>query len=315
MPESLPLQPKMSISQAAEFLGVSPQTVHYQIKGKNLSCPKMGNKIYITHSIAKQLFNLKFNRRIIVGQIVKGGTGKTTTIHNISCCANAYGARVLAIDIDPQANLTDAFNYDSSETPVLIDFVKNEAKLQAGIVNIADGLDLIPSRIENVVVDSHLIYEKIPLHTFFSELLSPVIDNYDFIFIDCPPTLGLSVTAAALFSDIVIAPLNPDKFSAKGLKILKQEFLNLNRRYKKEINFKVFLNKFSSNTILSEKAVATIIADPDMEGKTMQTAVRLVQEVPRATDTNKSLFDDLRKSSVRDDFDRLTRELLEICPN
>lgn len=312
IPQQFSNEPKISIVKAADMLGVSVQAIHRQLKSKNLVCSKVGNKAYLTHDIAKNLFNISFKKKVIVGQIVKGGTGKTTSIQNIACCANSYGAKVLQIDIDPQANLTDAYNIDSETVPVLIDFISGDAKIENGIINVSEGLDIIPSRIENVVLDNKIVNERLPLHTLFSDLLDPISDNYDFIFIDCPPTMGQTVTAASLYADIVLAPLNPDKFSAKGLKILKQEIELLRQRYKKDIQYKVFLNKFSGNTILSDKAITSITSSPDMEGKTLQTAVRFSQEVPNTTDANKNLFSNLKRSITRDDFDQLTRELLEI---
>ena len=215
----------------------------------------------------------------------------------------------------PQGNLTDLNGIDAEEHPVLIDALKNEAKIQDCIVNISKGMDLIPSRIENVVLDNVIVNERMPLHTLYSDLLAPIMYNYDYIFIDCPPTMGQAVTAASLFADIILVPLNPDKFSAKGLKILKQEVDTLNSRYRKNILYKVFLNKFSSKTILSDKAIVSLISDPDLEGKVLSTTVQYSQEIPNLTDENKNLFTQLKKSIARDDYDRLTRELLNLTIN
>jgi chromosome partitioning protein len=307
-------KPKMTIANAADFLGVSVQAVHKQLKSKGITCPKLGNKSYITHSIARQLFNLDFRRKVVVGQIVKGGTGKTTTIQNVASCANAYGARILMIDTDPQGNLTDVNSVDAENHPVLIDIIKGDADIKDSVVNIFEGIDLLPSRIENVILDNVIVNERLPLHTLFSDLLAPIVDQYDYIFVDCPPTMGQAVTAASLFADIILAPLNPDKFSAKGLKILKQEVETLNKRFKKQIAYRVYLNKFSGKTILSDKAIVSLISDPDLEGKVISTTVQYSQEIPNITDENKNLFSQLKKSLVREDFDRLTRELLEISP-
>lgn len=304
--------PKIVLSKVASLLNISIQALHRKLKAKNIKCPKIGNKSYLTHSISRELLNIDFKRKHIVSQIVKGGVGKTTSVHNIACCANAYGAKVLLIDIDPQGNLTDAFGIDPENIPVLIDLLSGHNNIEDSIVEVSEGLNIIPSRIENVVVDNNIINKRIPLHTIFHDLLKPIIDKYDFILIDCPPMMGQIVTSASLFADIILAPLNPEKFSAKGLKILKNEINLLKKHYHQEIYFKVFLNKFSSNTILSDKAIATIIADPEMEGKTLDTAVRISQEIPNTTDDCKNLFSSVKKSTARDDFDQLTRELLEI---
>lgn len=312
--DTLSMQPKMSIAHAAEFLSVSTQAVHKQIKIKNINCPNFGNKRFLTFAQAKQLFNMSFKHKVIVGQIVKGGTGKTTSIESVASCANTYGARVLKIDADPQGNLTDACGIDPEGYPVLIDVINKHAKIEDAIIPLSDGVDLIASRIENVVLDNVIVNGRLPLHTLYNDLLEPVANNYDFIFIDCPPTMGQAVTAASLYADIILAPLNPDKFSAKGLKILKQEIETLNKSFKTKISYKVFLNKFSGKTILSDKAIVSLISDPDLEGRILQTTVQFSQEIPNITDTNRNLFSTLKKVPTREDFDRLTRELLDISP-
>ena len=219
---------------------------------------------------------------------------------------------MLLIDADPQGNLTDANGVDAEDYPVLIDLLKGEALIQDSIVTVANGLDLIPSRIENVILDNEIINGRHPLEKLYNNLLNSIECNYDFIFIDCPPTMGQAVTAASLYANTILAPLNPDKFSAKGLKILKQEIDTLNTRFEKNIEYKVFLNKFSAKTILSDKAIMSLISDPELEGKVLSTTVQYAQEIPNITDDNKSSFSNLKKSVVRDDFDRLTRELLDI---
>jgi len=307
--------PVLSIQNIANYLNISSQAVHKQIKAKDITCPKIGKYSYITHAVSKQLLNIKFKKKKLIFHIVKGGTGKTTSIYNIASCINAYGAKVLLIDIDPQGNLTDAMGIDAEEKPVLIDFINDDIPIKNGLVRIADGIDLICSRIENVVLDSIMVYEQLPLTRIFDDLFSEIEKDYDFIFIDCPPTLGHTVTAAYLYGDLVIAPLAPNKFSSKGLKILQKEVKGIKKKFKKEINWKCFLNKFSQTTILSEKTIAELFTNPSLEDKTLKSAVRFAQEIENLVDENKSLFSSIRKSFARDDFELLTRELFELNPH
>lgn len=311
---SIEYHPKKSIADVAEFLGISTQAVHKQLRNKGISCQKIGNKSYITFETAQKLFNFNFKKKRIAVQIVKGGTGKTTSIANIASCANSYGARILLIDADPQGNLTDAHGIDAEELPVLIDVIKGEVTIEECVITLSSGLDLISSRIENVILDNEIVNKRLPLDKLYKNLLASIENNYDFIFIDCPPTMGQAVTAATLYADVILAPLNPDKFSAKGLKILKQEVQTLNKSYHKNITYRVYLNKFSGKTILSDKAIVSLISDPDLEGKVLSTTVQYAQEIPNVTDENKNAFSSLKKSIVREDFDRLARELLEISP-
>ncbi len=305
-------QPKISVVHAAELLGITVQAIHKQLKQKNITCNKYGNKSYLTYLESRDLFNFNFEKKSVALQIVKGGTGKTTSVVNMSACMNAYGANVLIVDIDPQGNTSDTLRVNADDFPVMVDFLKGEATAQEGIVNIYPGLDVIPSRIENVVLDSRLAVDGYPLQSFFSNILEGIANNYDVIIIDCPPTLGHTVTAASLYSDLVIAPLNPDQYSVKGLEILKRELLEIASRFKTSIEYRVFLNKFSGNTILSDKAISQLISDPELDGKILQTAVRASQEIPNITDEYKSLFSGLKKSTARSDFDQLTRELFNV---
>lgn len=305
-------QPKVSIYTAAEFLGITTQAVFKQLKNKGIVVDKISNKGFITYDSAKALYNISFKRKKIAGQIVKGGTGKTTTIDNIASCANTYGAKVLLIDADPQGNLTDANGIDAENFPVLIDLIKDEIPVEDCVVRLANGLDLIPSRIENVILDNEIVNKRLPLDKLYKNILAPIESNYDFIFIDCPPTMGQAVAAATLYSDLILVPLNPDKFSAKGLKILKNEVENLNKTYHKKIAYKVFLNKFSGKTILSDKAIVSLLSDQELEGKVLSTTVQFSQEIPNTTDENRNVFNTLKKSVVREDYNRLTLELLEI---
>lgn len=311
-----PNVPKMTVASAAKFVGCSVQAIYKQLKKKNITLKMQNAKTgFIDYGVARQLFNFDFKLKKFAGQIVKGGTGKTTSIENIASCANTYGARVLKIDTDPQGNLTDCNSVNGDEYPVLIDVVKGDARIEDCIVPLCEGMDLIPSRIENVVLDNELVNKRLPLDKLYAKLLQPIEHNYDFIFIDCPPTMGQAVTAASLYADTVIAPLNPDAFSAKGLKILKQEIETLNKFHGKEIDYRIYLNKFSGKTILSDKALFSLISDPDLEGKMLTTTVQFTQEIPNITDENKNIFSILKKSSVRMDFDNLTRELLGITPD
>lgn len=307
--------PKMSISRCASFMGTTIQAVHAQLKTKELMqhCPRVGNRLYITHAIAKVLLNINFRKTIITDYMLKGGVGKTTSVYHIGWCANSYGAKVLLIDTEPQANLTKANKINAENKPILIDVLVNNIPIEQAVVNISEGLDIIPSKVDNAVLDNHLVYRKIPLNTFFNDTLTPIINNYDFILIDCPPSLGLAVTSAVLFADIVLIPLHPDSFSEDGLRTLKNEIMSLNKLYKKEINFKVFLNEFDNSTVLSNKMVSYLISDKDLDGHVLKTIIREAQEIPNLIAQGQNLFSVLKKIPVKKDFEQLTIELLNIC--
>ena len=308
-------KPKLGLEYIAEILNVPVSSIHKKLKNNNITNDKFGSKAYITHSTARKIFNIKFDRRKVAFQIVKGGTGKTTSIFNISCAASLYGAKILCIDMDPQGNLTNAFGIDADKLPVLIDVIKENVPIRECVKNVEEGIDLISSRIENIVLDTSLAVDKFPLHNLLNRLLKPIEQNYDFIFIDCPPSIGHSVTAVSLYVDIVLMPLNPDKFSASGLNILREEINNINQLYEKNIQYKVFLNKHNSKTKLSDKFIRTTMTEEAELGNALDSAVCQAQEIPNSLDLGYNVFSKLSNSSARIDFDNLTRELLNINLN
>jgi chromosome partitioning protein len=137
-------------------------------------------------------------------------------------------------------------------------------------------------------------------------------DKYDLILIDCPPAIGQSVAAVTLATDLVMAPVTPEKFCLSGLKISSQEIANLEQTYKKKIQMKVVLNKFDSRTMLSHEVLSSLIKHPDYASKLYKSYIRVSQEFPNAIAKGGTIFDSLRENSAKEDIDLLTREVLEL---
>ena len=303
---------KMLISDAAALLEISIQGVHKKLKLSNLPFKKSQNKIFFGHKTARTLFKLNFKQQIVAFQIVKGGTGKSTLVHSIAVRANLYGARVLCIDLDQQGNLTQAFNADPENMPVLIDIINENLNIRDAIIPISDGLDLISSRIENAALDNTLMLKRIPLDRVYKERLEPLRKKYDLILIDCPPALGQSVAAATLASDLVISPVTPEKFSLSGLKVTAQEIGTIGKNYKKRIQLKTVLNKFDTRTTLSHETLSSLIKHKTYGQSMFKSYIRISQEFPNVIAQGVSIFESLRNTTAKEDIDLLTKEILSI---
>lgn len=306
------MNPRMTAVEAASFLGVTVQAVHKQLRSKDLPFEKSQNRVFFTHETARKLFSIEFKQKIIAVQIVKGGTGKTSLAQSMAVRANLYGARVLCIDLDQQGNLTQAFNINPEELPAMIDLLTDGQPISEGIVPVAPGLDLIPSRIENAVLDNTIMLKRLPLDRVYRDSFDLLREKYDLILIDCPPAIGQSVAAVTLAADLIIAPITPEKFCLSGLKISSQEIANLERTYKKKIQMKVVLNKFDTRTMLSHDVLSSLIKHPDYTSKLYKSYIRVSQEFPNAIAKGGSIFDSLRENSAKEDIDLLTREVLEL---
>lgn len=307
------MEPKIQLTDAATFLNITLQGVHKQIKTKQIPCYKAGKISYLRHKEAKQLFNLKVNPKIVAFELVKGGVGKTSLSFHCAIRASLYGLRCALIDLDQQANLTRAFRVNASSSPVMIDVIREKLKMEDVLINVADGIDLLPSRFENAMLNTFLLINAFPLDRVFKQLIEPLKNSYDLIFLDCPPDLGATVTATAITSDFIVSPIEPDEFSTAGLELTLSELSNISQKYSKDIQIKIVLNKFNTKTNLSHQTLATLVNSDKTRNLLLKSFIRTSQDFPNAFDKGLSIFDTLKASVAKEDIDLLTRELLEIC--
>jgi chromosome partitioning protein len=306
------MEPKMLVTDAAETLGSTVQALHNQIKRKNLPHQKSKNRVYFSFETAKQLFGFKFPPQVFSIQIVKGGTGKTSLCLGLGVRASLYGARTLLIDLDQQGNLTKACRIKTHDKPIMIELINQEMSIEEGIVPVYDGLDLLPSRIENALLDSNLMLKRLPLDRIYRDMIEPLKSKYDLILIDCPPALGSSVTAASLASDKVISPVTPSEFSLEGLEITGREIANIEKTFKIEVPVCPILNEFDPRTSLSHDTMRFLLSHPTYSKNLIRTVIRRSQEFENVLTKGMSIFDTLVQTTAKEDVDLLTRELLKI---
>ena len=306
------MDPKMLVTEAAEVLNLTPQALHNQIKRKGLAFKKSKNRIYFAHNTARALLNLAFVPQIITFQIVKGGTGKTSICLAVGVRACLYGAKTLLIDLDQQGNLTKACGVSTQDKPIMIEIINQGLKIEEGIINVCEGLDVLPSRIENALLDPSIMLKRFPLEHLYKDMISPLKQAYDLILIDCPPALGSSVTAATLASDKIIAPVTPSEFSLAGLEITSNEIENIEKQFKTSVVLCPLLNEYDARTTLSADTMRLLLGSPKYGEKLIRSVIRKSQEFENVLTKKMTIFDSLGNNSAKEDVDLLTRELLKI---
>ncbi|MEM6378576.1 MAG: ParA family protein [Bacteroidota bacterium] len=185
----------------------------------------------------------------------KGGVGKTTSAINIGAGLVELGKRVLLIDLDPQANLTLAMGIPRQPTTIY-EAMRGEADLIP--FSVKNRLDVVASTLDLSGAEMELINEA-GREYILRELLDPIREKYDYILIDCPPSLALLTLNALTSSDLVYIPLQTEFLAMQGLARIKQIVQKVRLRLNKKLEVGgVIATMFDARKVLNRDVIDTI---------------------------------------------------------
>ena len=247
--------------------------------------------------------------RIIAIANQKGGVGKTTTAVNLAAALAGAGKRVLLVDLDSQGNATMGSGVDKRELSAsTYDLLLGEASVVQVRVTTGEGFDLLPGNIVLSAAEIQLMSQD-AREQRLKTALAPVVSEYDYILIDCPPSLGLLTLNALTASDYVIIPLVAEVLPFNGLKMIF-DFIN---QIKKFLNPKVNIFGIAITRWEGTKLSKNIEEGlrKQLDDLVFTTKIRKNVTIAQAPLEATNIVDYDKKSNGAQDYIALTEEFLE----
>ncbi|TPN83941.1 ParA family protein [Aquimarina algicola] len=241
----------------------------------------------------------------------KGGVGKTTTAINLAAGLLSKNKKVLLIDVDPQANLTQSLGItDDIEKSVYTVLRKEAFGEETNISDVivkASGIDLIPASLDLAGAELELasVYGR---EQILAQLITP-LKGYDFVFIDCPPSMGMLTINALVSSDFVLIPLQAEFLPLKGVRSFLKHFEMVKKLNKKVKLLGFVLTKYDQRKKMNEH-VRALLEEEFSKEKVFDSRIRSNIALANAQQDGKDIFSYDKKANGAIDYLELTNEFL-----
>ena len=212
--------------------------------------------------------------RVLAVANQKGGVAKTTTVAALASALAERGYKVLAVDLDPQASLTYSLGFEPDEIePTVHDVLVGRSYLEDTIRSAGEGFDLVPSNIDLAGADAYLLGRTAREHVL-KEALEEVVDRYQVVLLDCPPSLGVLTINALTAADQVLVPVQCEALSDRGVGQLLSTIADVRRLTNKRLKVAGLLPTMYDGRTRHAREV--------LEGLGERHGIRVLDPVPKS---------------------------------
>jgi len=259
------------------------------------------------------------NSKVIALTNQKGGVGKTTTAVNLGVGLAKQGKKVLLIDADAQANLTMALGYNKPDdipitlSSIMQDIIDDKSfKENDGILHHNEGVDLLPSNIELSGLEVRLI-NAISRESILKTYVNEAKKNYDYVLIDCMPSLGMITINALAAADSVVIPTQPHYLSAKGLELLLRSVSKVKRQINPKLRIDgILMTMVMPRTNISKEITASVKSAYGQRIEVFESEIPHSIRAVEATAEGKSIYAYDKNGKVAEAYGRFSKEVVEI---
>ena len=250
-------------------------------------------------------------KKYLMGKIIsisnhKGGVGKTTSAINIGAGLNILGKKVLLIDLDPQANLSQSLGLIDLDKNIY-GALKGDYKLEP--ISVLKGLDVIPSTLDLSGAEIELSSEP-GREYILKELIEEVRDSYDYIIIDSPPSLGLLTINSFTAADEILIPLQAQFLAMQGLAKLVEVVEKIKSRLNKSLKIGgVFITQYDGRKVLNRDVVESI--NTHFKSEVFETKIRDNIALAEAPAQGLDIFRYNSKTNGAEDYLSLAKEIIK----
>lgn len=249
----------------------------------------------------------------------KGGVGKTTTTVNLGVGLAMQGKKVLLIDADPQGDLTTCLGWRDSDSLSVTLTEKLQAIISEQEQNPFDGIlqhkekvDLVPSNLSLSSLEMTLV-TAMSRESVLKNYLSLVKDKYDYVLIDCMPSLGMITINALAAADSVVIPTQPHYLSAKGLELLLRSVSMVKRQINPKLRIDgILMTMVMPRTNISKEITATVKSAYGQKIKVFDTEIPHSIRAVEATAEGKSIFAYDKGGKVAAAYEQFSKEVAEL---